>query len=192
MRFQPTALAGAVLVGIEPQADARGFFARTWCAREFAAHGLPVQFVQSSISYSVRRGTLRGMHVQLPPSQEGKLVSCLAGAIHDVIVDLRPDSPTFLRHFGVELSAASHEALYIPPLMAHGFQTLADDAEVLYLMTDYFAPQLSCGARWNDPAFAIAWPLEAPSAMLPRDAAYPDFDPAAWRRRIAGAAAASP
>jgi dTDP-4-dehydrorhamnose 3,5-epimerase len=187
MRFLPTPLAGAKVVGIEPQADARGFFARTWCAREFAAEGLPEQFVQASISRNTRRGTVRGLHLQLPPSREGKLVSCIAGAIHDVIVDLRPESPTFLRHHAIELSAETHQALYIPPLVAHGFQTLADDTEVLYLMSDYFAPQLGCGVRWNDPAFAIAWPMATASSIAARDAEYPDFDAAAWRRRIAAA-----
>ncbi|HLY53889.1 MAG TPA: dTDP-4-dehydrorhamnose 3,5-epimerase family protein [Steroidobacteraceae bacterium] len=187
MQFLPTRLAGAVVVRIEPQADARGFFARAWCAREFAAHGMPAQFVQASISRNTRRGTVRGLHLQLPPSQEGKLVSCIAGSIHDVIVDLRPDSPTFLGHFGLELSAATHQALYIPPLVAHGFQTLADDTEVLYLMTDYFAPELGFGVRWNDPAFAISWPMASASAILPRDAGYPDFDAAAWRGRLAAA-----
>jgi len=187
MRFLPTPLAGATVLGIEPQVDARGFFARTWCAREFAAQGLPVQFVQTSISRNNRRGTVRGLHLQLPPSQEGKLVSCISGAVHDVIVDLRPESPTFLGHFAIELSADTHQALYIPPLLAHGFQTLRDDTEVLYLMTDYFAPELAWGVRWNDPAFAIGWPMTPPSAILSRDADYPDFDTAAWRRRIAAA-----
>jgi dTDP-4-dehydrorhamnose 3,5-epimerase len=190
MRFVPTGLAGAMVVGIEPLSDARGFFARTWCAREFSAQGLPAQFVQASISRNTRRGTVRGLHLQLPPSQEGKLVSCIAGAIHDVIVDLRPESPTFLRHFGVELSADTHQALYIPPLLAHGFQTLADHTEVLYLMTDYFTSELACGVRWNDPAFAIKWPMTSASAILPRDADYPDFDATAWRRRIAAARSA--
>lgn len=187
MRFRATELAGAMLVGIEPQTDARGFFARTWCAREFAAQGLPAQFVQASLSRNTRRGTVRGLHLQLPPSQEGKLVSCLAGAIYDVIVDLRPESPTFLRHIGFELSADTHEALYIPPLLAHGFQTLADDTEVLYQMSDYFAPALAFGVRWNDPAFAIAWPIATASAILPRDAECADFDAAAWRRRVEAA-----
>jgi dTDP-4-dehydrorhamnose 3,5-epimerase len=187
MQFRPTRIAGAMVVGIEPHSDARGFFARTWCAREFAAQGLPAQFVQASISRNTRLGTVRGLHLQLPPSQEGKLVSCIAGAMHDVIVDLRPDSATFLGHVAIELNAATHEALYIPPLVAHGFQTLADDTEVLYLMTDYFAPQLGWGVRWNDPAFAIDWPMASVSVIAPRDAGYPDFDADAWRDRLGAA-----
>lgn len=184
MRFHETGIAGAVMVSIEPHADARGYFARTWCAREFAAHGLPARFVQASLSRNTRRGTLRGLHLQLPPSEEGKLVSCITGAIHDVVVDLRPGSPTFLRHFGVELSAERHDALYIPPGLAHGFQTLADGTEVLYQMTDYFAPELAFGVRWSDPAFAIAWPIATPTAILERDAGYDDFDVSAYRRRL--------
>jgi dTDP-4-dehydrorhamnose 3,5-epimerase len=191
LRFSETGLGGALRVSIEPQSDARGFFARTWCAREFAARGLAAQFVQASLSRNSRRGTVRGLHLQLPPSVEGKLVSCLAGAIYDVIVDLRPESATFLKHFGLELSAASHEALYIPSGFAHGFQTLADGAEVFYQMTDYFAPALACGVRWNDPAFAIHWPQPVASVISPRDAAYPDFDAAEWRRRVAAARAAA-
>jgi dTDP-4-dehydrorhamnose 3,5-epimerase len=184
VRFTATALAGAVLVDIEPHSDERGFFARTFCAREFAAAGLPAQFVQMSVSHNTRRGTLRGLHLQQPPSQEGKLVSCRSGAILDVVVDLRPGSPTFLGHFAVELTAASQRALYIPPLLAHGFQTLADDTEVLYLMSDFFDPGLACGLRWNDPALAIRWPIAPPTVIVARDAAYPDFDVAAWRARI--------
>ena len=172
MRFRETSLAGAVLVQIEPHEDSRGYFARTWCAREFADHGLPDQLVQASLSYNRRRGTVRGMHLQRPPSREAKLVSCVQGAIVDVIVDLRPGSPTFLRHVAVELSAASRDALFIPPMMAHGFQTLADDTCVQYQMTDYYAPELGCGWRWDDPAFGIRWPIAEP-VLAPKDAAAP-------------------
>jgi dTDP-4-dehydrorhamnose 3,5-epimerase and related enzymes len=176
-------------VSLEPYADSRGFFARTWCAREFAAHGLPDTLVQSSMSHSERRGTVRGMHVQLPPSREAKLVRCARGAIYDVIVDMDPDSPTFLRHFGIELSATSYQALYIPPLMLHGFQTLQDASEVHYQMTDFYAPELGLGARWDDPAFGIAWPIRAPVTVLPRDAAYADFDVERYRRELDAARA---
>jgi len=185
LRYRETGLTGAVLVGIEPRADERGFFARTWCAREFAAQGLPAQFVQASLSRNTLRGTVRGLHLQLPPSAEEKLVSCIGGAVYDVIVDLRPESPTFLRHTGLELSAESHEALYIPRGFAHGFQTLVDGTEVFYQMTDYFAPELAYGVRWNDPAFAISWPLPTASVISPRDAGYPDFDAGEYRRRLA-------
>ena len=189
MQFQQTSLRGAFVVSLEPYADSRGFFARTWCAREFAAHGLPDTLVQSSMSHSERRGTVRGMHVQLPPSREAKLVRCTRGAIYDVIVDMDPDSPTFLRHFGIELSATSYQALYIPPLMLHGFQTLQDASEVHYQMTDFYAPEVGFGARWDDPAFGIAWPIRAPVTILPRDAAYADFDVERYRRELDAARA---
>lgn len=187
MRFDPTPLSGAFIVEIEPYPDVRGFFARTWCSREFAGQGLPPQIVQTSISHNTRRGTVRGMHLQLPPSTEGKLVSCLRGAIYDAIVDLRPDSPTYQRHFGIKLTAAKHDALYIPPLMAHGFQTLAEGTEVLYQMTDYFNSELAFGVRWNDPAFAVRWPIEDAAVILARDDAYPDFDAAQYERRLQAA-----
>ncbi len=180
MRFVATPLAGAFVVEIEAQADTRGFFARMWCADEFAAHGLQNACVQTSISRNERRGTVRGMHVQLPPSQEAKLVRAMRGALYDVIIDLRPGSPTYLQHFGVELSAQSHNALYIPAAFAHGFQTLADETEVHYQMSDYYAPELAYGIRWTDPAFGIAWPQAQAGAIHPRDAQYPDFDRAAY------------
>jgi dTDP-4-dehydrorhamnose 3,5-epimerase len=189
MYFQQTSLRGALLVSLEPSADSRGFFARTWCAREFAAHGLPDTLVQSSMSHSAHRGTVRGMHVQLPPSHEAKLVRCTKGSIYDVILDMDPVSPTFLRHFAIELSASSYEALYIPPLMLHGFQTLQDSSEVHYQMTDFYAPELGFGARWDDPAFGIDWPIRAPITILPRDAAYPDFSVDGYRRELAAARA---
>jgi dTDP-4-dehydrorhamnose 3,5-epimerase len=176
MRFVETPLAGAFVIEIDAHADARGFFARTWCAEEFAAHGLQNVCVQTSLSYNEKRGTVRGMHLQLPPSQEAKLVRAIRGALYDVIIDMRPESPTYLRHFGVELDARKHNALYIPPTFAHGFQTLADDTEVHYQMSDTYAPDLAYGLRWTDPAFGIAWPLAAASAIHPRDAEYPDFD----------------
>jgi dTDP-4-dehydrorhamnose 3,5-epimerase len=184
MRFRAAPLAGAFVVSIEPHTDQRGFFARSWCSREFAEQGLPPEMVQTSISRNTRRGTVRGMHLQLPPSQEAKLVSCVRGAIYDVIIDLRPQSPTFLRPFGIELTAETHDALYVPALMAHGFQTLVDSTEVLYQMTDYFAGELAFGVRWNDPAFAIRWPIKDDVVILPRDEEYPDFDRAAYERHL--------
>jgi dTDP-4-dehydrorhamnose 3,5-epimerase len=184
MRFRATPLAGAVLVDIEPAADARGFFARISCAREFEAQGVSGAYVQASISRSDRRGTVRGMHMQLPPSQEAKLVRCTRGAIHDVIVDLRPESHSYLEHFGVELSSRSYRALYIPPQMAHGFQTLEDETEVLYQMSDFHVPDLGCGWRWNDPAFGIRWPMTEPVTILPRDAGYADFSDEEYRDRL--------
>jgi dTDP-4-dehydrorhamnose 3,5-epimerase len=187
VRFSESPLAGAYVVEIEAHEDSRGLFARTWCQREFAAHGLPVEVAQESISFNRQRGTVRGMHLQLPPSREAKLVRCTRGAIYDVIVDLRPGSPTFLQHFGIELSEHNHVALHIPPLMAHGFQTLRDETEVLYQMTDFHAPELAFGLRWNDPALAIRWPLTQGVVILPRDTNYPDFDSTAFRERVARA-----
>jgi dTDP-4-dehydrorhamnose 3,5-epimerase len=184
MRFRETTLPGAFVVQIERQGDDRGFFARTWCTREFAVHGLPENLVQTSMSRSERRGTVRGMHLQLPPSTETKLVRCTRGAIYDVIVDLRPDSATFLKHFAIELVDRAYDALLIPPMMLHGFQTLEPETEVLYSMTDFYAPELGFGARWNDPAFGIKWPITNGVSILPRDAEYPDFDAAAYRARL--------
>ena len=172
---------------IEPHRDHRGYFARTWCAREFATHDLPAQFVQASLSHNAKRGTVRGMHMQLPPSREGKLVRCMRGRIYDVIVDLRPRSPTYLQHFGIELTAERQNALYIPPWMLHGFQTLEDDTDVFYQMSDFYAPELAFGARWNDPAFGIRWPIEQGVVMAERDASYADFDRAAYEGRAATA-----
>jgi dTDP-4-dehydrorhamnose 3,5-epimerase len=127
------------------------------------------------------------MHLQLPPSQEGKLVRCIRGRIYDVIVDLRPESPTYTKHFGVELTARAHNALYIPPTVLHGFQTLEDDTEVFYQMSDVYAPGLTFGARWDDPAFDIEWPIEGGAIMMDRDATYPDFDRAEYERRVLAA-----
>jgi dTDP-4-dehydrorhamnose 3,5-epimerase len=168
-------LPGAAVVELELNIDDRGLFARTWCSREFAEAGLPSTIVQSNLSHTHLRGTIRALHYQRPPSREGKVVRCIRGGIFDVIVDIRPDSPAFLKHVGVELSAANRLALYIPPGFAHGFQTLEADAEVWYQMTDFYQPGLTGGLRWNDPAFAIQWPLE-PTTMNERDATYPDLD----------------
>jgi dTDP-4-dehydrorhamnose 3,5-epimerase len=175
MLFEPLQIGGAVLVKQERKPDPRGYFARAFCAREFAAHGLPEAFVQASLSYNEHRGTLRGMHFQWPPSREGKLVRCVRGALLDVLLDLRPASPSYLTHCAAELSAGNGDAVFIPHGVAHGFQTLAGQTEVLYQMTDFFAPDLSTGVRWNDPAFGIRWPI--PEIVISeRDAACPPFD----------------
>ncbi len=187
MRFEETPLPGVFVVEIEPHRDHRGYFARTWCTKEFTSAGLPTRAVQASVSHNERRGTLRGMHMQLLPSQEGKLVRCTRGRIYDVIVDLRPSSPTYLQHFGVELTADAQEALYIPPTMLHGFQTLEDETDVFYQMTDFHVPELAFGARWNDPAFGILWPIESALIMADRDATYPDFDSIGYERRTLAA-----
>ena len=174
MKFLPTPLAGAFVVELELLEDERGFFARSFCEKEFAAHGLDSRLVQCNVSFNRRRGTLRGMHFQAPPKGEAKLVRCTAGAIHDVIVDLRPASATYCRWFGVELTARNRRALYVPERFAHGFQTLADDSEVLYNMSEFFHPELARGVRWNDQRFAIEWPLPDP-IVSKRDRGYPDF-----------------
>ena len=175
MNFTPTSVSGVTLVKADAHCDARGSFRRLWCAREFDGAHLPGPIVQVSLSETKRRGTLRGMHFQLPPSREGKLVQCVAGRIYDVAADLRPTSETFLAHFGTELSATSASAVFIPAGCAHGFLTLTDDCAVLYMMTDFYDQALSAGVRWNDPRLKIAWPRE-PDEILPRDAQYPDLD----------------
>ncbi len=172
MRITELSLPGVYQVDIEPHADVRGFFARTFCAREFADRGLEPTTAQCSVSFSARRGTLRGMHFLAAPAGEAKLVRCTAGAIHDAIVDLRPSSTTYLRHLAVELSAENRVALYIPRGCAHGFQTLRDDTEVLYQMSEYHAPGHERGLRHDDPAIDIAWPLPV-SVISDRDRAWP-------------------
>lgn len=176
MRFTPTRLLGSYLVDLQCAEDKRGFFARAWCERETEQHGLQPRMVQANISFNIKKGTLRGMHYQIPPSNEAKLVRCTSGAIYDVIIDLRRTSKTFLQHFGTVLSADNRQALYIPSGFAHGFQTLADSTEVLYFMSDYHAPHLACGVRWNDAMFGIAWPEDV-HLIHERDATYPDFNP---------------
>jgi len=177
-------IAGAALVRLERKVDERGFFARTFCAQEFAAAGLTVAVAQTSISYNERRGTVRGLHFQWPPSREDKLVRCLRGEILDVLLDLRPDSPTYLRHRALVLNEENRDAVFIPYGVAHGFQALADRTEVLYQMTDFFAGDLNAGVRWNDPAFGIRWPLPV-SVISERDAACADFERVAFESELA-------
>jgi dTDP-4-dehydrorhamnose 3,5-epimerase len=174
MIFSATPLAGAYVVDVEQRADDRGFFARTWCQREFADMGLSHDVVQCNLSHTTRRGTLRGMHWQAAPYGEAKLVRCTRGSIWDVIIDLRPDSPTYTRHFGVELTSVSARALFVPEGFAHGFVTLEDETDVFYQMSQFYEPSAARGVRWNDPAFGIAWPISDP-LLHPRDAHYPDF-----------------
>jgi dTDP-4-dehydrorhamnose 3,5-epimerase len=168
-------LPGAFVVDVERYEDERGFFARSWCQREFEAHGLNPRLVQCSVSRNHRKGTLRGMHYQVAPNAEVKLVRCTSGAIYDVIIDLRPDSPTFRQHLGVELSEENQRALYIPEGFAHGYLTLTDAAEIFYQMSEFYEPAAARGVRWNDPAFAIDWP-GAVLVISPRDRDYPDFE----------------
>lgn len=172
MLFLPTPLSGAFVVEPEPKEDTRGFFARTFCAREFEEKGLASGFVQCSISYNHKRGTLRGLHYQTPPAAEVKLVRCTSGAIYDVIVDLRRDSPTYLQCFGVELSVRNRRALYVPEMFAHGLQTLADETEVFYQISEFHAPDKAAGIRYDDPKLKINWPLPV-SVMSDKDLKWP-------------------
>lgn len=159
---------------MEKHVDHRGFFARTYCEREFKAHGLQSHYVQCSVSFNKRKGTLRGMHFQTPPYEEAKLLQCTRGAIYDVIVDLRLASPTFKEHLALELSAENEKMLYVPEGFAHGFQTLEDNTEVFYQISQFYAPEHARGVRWNDPAFGIEWPA-GERIILDRDQSYPDF-----------------
>jgi dTDP-4-dehydrorhamnose 3,5-epimerase len=174
MIFTPGRLAGLQLVTLERHEDERGWFARSWCAREFAEHGLEPRLAQVSLSYNRRRGTLRGMHYQQPPHAEAKLVRCIRGAIWDVALDLRAHSPTRGQWQGFELSAENGDALFVPEGFAHGFQTLEPDTEVLYHISNFHAPEAAAGLRYDDPAFAIAWPLPV-AVISPRDASWPDY-----------------
>lgn len=159
MIFTETKLKGAFIINIEPREDERGFFARSWDEDELRKHGLNARLAQCNISFNKKRGTLRGMHYQVAPFAEAKLVRCTMGAIYDVIIDLRPDSPTFRQWISVELSAENHCALYVPENFAHGFQTLADNTEVFYQMTEFYHRECARGVRWNDVAFEIVWPI---------------------------------
>jgi dTDP-4-dehydrorhamnose 3,5-epimerase len=174
MIWTPTPLAGAYLIELEPVLDERGFFARTWCQNEFAGKGLNPKLVQCNISYNKLQGTLRGMHYQKAPYGEAKLVRCSQGAVYDVIIDLRSSSNTFTQWFGVELTAKNRKALYVPEGFAHGFITLKDDTEVLYQMSEFFHAECAFGVRWNDPVFAIQWPIDV-KVISKRDLAYPAF-----------------
>lgn len=176
MRFRTLDIPGPVLVEIEPHTDERGFFARSYCEQEFAAAGLPIRFPQSNISFNLRRGTVRGMHFQTAPHEEPKLVRCTQGAIHDVVIDLRPGSASHCRAVAVTLTRENRIALYVPPGFAHGFQTLEDDTEVLYAMGEIYVPRAAAGVRWDDPAFSVRWPLPI-SVISDRDRTYPDYVP---------------
>ena len=175
MIFEETILKGAFLIKPERLEDERGFFARVWCRKEFDAHGLGTTLVQCNVSFNASKGTLRGMHYQAPPHEEAKLVRCTMGAIYDVIVDLRKDSPTYRRHVGEVLSAENRNMFYIPEGFAHGFITLEDRTEVFYQMSAYYDAESARGVRWNDPAFGILWPAEV-TVISERDRNYPDFE----------------
>ena len=172
--FRALSVAGAFLLDLERREDERGFFARTWCEQEFAAHGAPPRWVQCSTSFNRRRGTLRGMHYQAAPHEEVKLVRCIRGAIYDVLLDLRPDSPTFRGWAAAELTAENRTQLFVPAGVAHGFQTLEDESEVFYQISEFYRPESARGVRWDDPAFGIPWPL-GPRFISERDQQYADW-----------------
>lgn len=175
MNFKETQIKGAFVIDLELHEDRRGFFARTFCAKEFEAHSLTTYFPQCNLSFNRTKGTLRGMHYQVSPSKETKLVRCTRGAIYDVIIDLRPKSPTYLTHIAVELTAQNHRALYVPEQCAHGFQSLTDDTEVFYQMGDFYNSKYDAGARYDDPTFGIEWPLPV-SEISEKDRTWPEFD----------------
>jgi dTDP-4-dehydrorhamnose 3,5-epimerase len=176
MIFTPTPLRGSFVIDLQRLEDQRGFFARGWCEREFANNHIPEKWVQANISFNKTKGTLRGMHYQAPPHEEGKLVRCTRGAIYDVIADLRQDSDTFTKWFAVELSAENRRMIYVPKTFAHGFLTLENNSEVFYLMSEFYTPDYARGFRWDDPAFAIEWP-EKIMVISDRDKTYKDFRP---------------
>jgi dTDP-4-dehydrorhamnose 3,5-epimerase len=172
--FTETRLKGAFLIDLEPHPDSRGFFARTFCRREFETHGLNPAIAQCNLSFNHKAGTLRGMHFQEAPAGEAKLVRCLRGRIYDVIIDLRPESPTYRGHYAVELTAESYRALFVPESFAHGFQSLVDETLVEYQMSEYYAPEHGSGFRYDDPAFTLAWPL-AITVISEQDLGWPAF-----------------
>ncbi len=177
MNFTETPLSGAYVIDLEKRGDERGFFARAFCEREFSAKGLATRFVQANNSLSGQKHTLRGMHYQLAPKAETKLVRCIRGALYDVILDLRAGSPTFGQSFGAELTAENRRMMYVPKGFAHGIFTLAADTEAFYFVDEFYAPECERGIRWDDPRFAIAWPA-APAVLSEKDRGYRDFDPA--------------
>ena len=172
MIFTETSLSNAFVIDVEPTEDDRGYFARTWCRQEFEEHGLETRFAQANVAFNHQRGTLRGMHYQVAPSEETKLVRCPRGAIYDVIVDLRPNSPTYEEYVGFELTESNGRLLYVPPGFAHGYQTLVDNSEVAYQVSELYAPDCERGARFDDPAFGISWPLDV-SIISDKDSNHP-------------------
>ena len=175
MQFKETHLGGAFVIDLERREDSRGFFARMFCANEFKDHGLKPTIVQGNLSFNHKAGTMRGMHMQLPPAPETKLVRCTRGRIYDVIIDMRPESHTYLQHFGIELSDENRTALYVPELFAHGYQALTDGAEVTYLVGEFYTPGTEKGYRYNDPAFGIQWPIPV-TVISDKDANWPLYE----------------
>ncbi len=176
MKFVFAPLHGACIIEPEPAADERGYFARGFCAREFADHGLASNFVQANISFNSHAGTLRGMHYQIAPAAEVKLVRCVRGALFDALVDLRQESPTFLQWFGDTLTAENRKMMYVPEGFAHGLLALEPNTEAFYMVSQFYAPEMERGLRWDDPAIGIEWPRQ-PSVISERDRRHPDFNP---------------
>jgi dTDP-4-dehydrorhamnose 3,5-epimerase len=176
MRFEETSVSGVFLLDLERREDDRGFFARAFCSREFAGHGLNARVVQANISSTATKGALRGMHYQVPPAGETKLVRCIRGAIWDVVIDMREGSPTYLQHVAVELSADNHRAIYIPEMLAHGNQALTDNVELFYLVSEFYTPGCERGVRYDDPAVGIRWPLPI-TVISQKDASWPLLEP---------------
>lgn len=159
MKFIETPIAGAFVLELEPRTDDRGSFSRAFCTEEFEAHGIAMPVVQANLARTTRKGTIRGMHYQVAPAAEAKLMRCVQGAVYDVLIDLRKDSPTYMQHFGLELSAANGKALYVPPLFGHGYLSLTDNCEMFYMVSEFYTPGAERGARYDDPAFGINWPI---------------------------------
>lgn len=174
MIFHETELKGAFIIELEKYQDDRGFFARAWCQKEFGAFGLNMQMVQANVSFTVKKGTLRGLHFQLPPYEESKLVKCTRGAIYDVIIDLRTGSPTYKQWIGVELTAENYKMIYVPAGFAHGYQTLEDNTEVTYQVSQFYSPDFERGIRYNDPAFGIKWPIKV-KVISNKDKKWPNY-----------------
>ena len=177
MIFTPIELNGAFIIRLDKIKDERGFFARAWCRNEFAAHGLMKKLVQANVAFSRQKGTLRGMHYQLHPYEEAKLVWCTRGIIYDVMIDLREDSPTFKRWYGRKLTQDNYEMLYVPEGFAHGYQTLTDHAELFDSVSEFYSPENERGIRWNDSRFDIDWPLKKNLVISEKDKSWPDFSP---------------
>ncbi|HEV2397936.1 MAG TPA: dTDP-4-dehydrorhamnose 3,5-epimerase [Candidatus Sulfotelmatobacter sp.] len=176
MIFRETRLPGVFEINLEPSNDSRGFFARSWCQKEFEDQALDIRVAQCNISFNIRSGTLRGMHYQAAPKAEAKLVRCTSGSIYDVVIDLRPESPTFKNWIAAVLTPDAHNMMYVPGGCAHGFLTLADNSEVFYQMSEFYSPDAARGVRWDDPAFQIMWPSSV-QVISERDRTYPDFEP---------------
>jgi dTDP-4-dehydrorhamnose 3,5-epimerase len=175
--FTTTKLLGAYIIDLDKRSDDRGFFARAWCQKEFEAHHLTARSIQCNLSFSPKKGTLRGMHYQVAPYEEAKLVRCTQGALYDVIIDLRSSSSTYLQWIGVELTAENRRMLFVPEGFAHGFQTLMDNTEAFYQVSQFYHPEAERGVRWNDPVFAIEWPDVCQRSMSVKDMHWPDFAP---------------